>query len=153
MLFLKYLPMSFYGYQSYQLFRSLGSLTLPLSPSSPPLIPTSHPFGVESCLSSCCEVLGFDIAEMWVRTGPTTHQLTHSHLRPASMDHTHVIELNEIYYGTKSNTRTHRLSPALCKQAKESGGVVWLTESGEEKDMEALRSAISEVNCLLFLDL
>jgi len=39
-----------------------------------------------------------------------------------------VLELNEIYYGTKCTERTHRLSLALCKRAKESGEVVWLTE-------------------------
>ena len=44
------------------------------------------------------------------------------------MEWGHVLELNEIYYGTKCTERTHRLSLALCKRAKESGEVVWLTE-------------------------
>ena len=35
--------------------------------------------------------------------------------------------MNEIYYWTKCTERTHRLSLALCKRAKESGEVVWLT--------------------------
>ena len=39
----------------------------------------------------------------------------------------HVLVLNEIYYGTRCTERTHRLSLALCKRAKESGEVVWLT--------------------------
>jgi hypothetical protein len=58
-----------------------------------------------------------------------------------------VQELNEIYYGTKSTERTHRLSPALCKRAKEANDVVWLSESprATPSDLEALRSAISEV--------
>lgn len=38
---------------------------------------------VESLLSSSCEALNFDIAEMWLRTGPKTHQLTN----PLSLIH------------------------------------------------------------------
>ena len=39
-----------------------------------------------------------------------------------------MLELNEIYYGTTCTKRTHRLSQAFCKRAKESGEVEWLTE-------------------------
>mmetsp|Transcript_9168 Transcript_9168/g.13313 ORF Transcript_9168/g.13313 Transcript_9168/m.13313 type:complete len:669 (+) Transcript_9168:104-2110(+) len=104
---------------------------------------------VESVLSAACETLCFDIAEMWLRTGPKTHQLTNSHLRPACLSDLGGNELVEVYYGDKSSERTHRLSPALCKRAKEAGGVVWVTSSmkngGDDEVEDALRCAISDV--------
>ncbi|OEU21692.1 kinase-like protein [Fragilariopsis cylindrus CCMP1102] len=41
---------------------------------------------VEAVLAASCEVMGFDIAEMWLRTGPKTHQLTNSHLLPSAVE-------------------------------------------------------------------
>jgi len=32
---------------------------------------------LKSVLAAACQCLGFDIAEMWLQTGPTTHQLIH----------------------------------------------------------------------------
>ena len=82
---------------------------------------------VEAVLAASCEVMGFDIAEMWLRTGPKTHQLTNSHLRPTALEDSVRQDLADVYYGEKSSERTHRLSPALCKRAKEAGDVVWVT--------------------------
>lgn len=99
---------------------------------------------VEAVLSASCEVMGFDIAEMWLRTGPKTHQLTNSHLRPTALEDSVRKELVDVYYGEKSSERTHRLSPALCKRAKDANDVVWVTahtQTGEE----ALRCSISNV--------
>jgi hypothetical protein len=99
---------------------------------------------VEAVLSASCEVMGFDIAEMWLRTGPKTHQLTNSHLRPTALEDSVRKELVDVYYGEKSSERTHRLSPALCKRAKDANDVVWVTAhtpTGEE----ALRCSISNV--------
>jgi len=53
-------------------------------------------------------------------------------------------ELVDVYYGEKSCERTHRLSPALCKRAKEAGDVVWVT-AHNERDADTLRYSISDV--------
>ena len=102
------------------------------------------PSSVESVLTSSCDVMGFDIAEMWLRTGPKTHQLTNSHLRPTSLEDSVRKDLVEVYYGEKSNERTHRLSPALCKRAKDANDVVWVT-AHTPHGAEALRMSISNV--------
>eukprot|EP00529_Nitzschia_sp_RCC80_P010029 CAMPEP_0113488112 /NCGR_PEP_ID=MMETSP0014_2-20120614/25850_1 /TAXON_ID=2857 /ORGANISM="Nitzschia sp." /LENGTH=801 /DNA_ID=CAMNT_0000381817 /DNA_START=334 /DNA_END=2736 /DNA_ORIENTATION=- /assembly_acc=CAM_ASM_000159 len=102
------------------------------------------PSSVESVLTSSCDVMGFDIAEMWLRTGPKTHQLTNSHLRPTSLEDSVRNDLVEVYYGEKSNERTHRLSPALCKRAKDANDVVWVT-AHTPHGAEALRMSISNV--------
>jgi hypothetical protein len=94
---------------------------------------------VEAVLAATCEVMCFDIAELWLRTGPKTHQLTHSHLRPTALEDSVRQDLVEVYYGATSSARTHRLSPALCKRAKEAADVVWVTAPS------FLRAAISQV--------
>lgn len=99
---------------------------------------------VESLLTSSCDVVGFDIAEMWLRTGPKTHQLTNSHLRPTALEDSVRKDLVEVYYGDKSNERTHRLSPALCKRAKDANDVVWVT-AHTQHGAEALRMSINNV--------
>jgi hypothetical protein len=99
---------------------------------------------VESILSSSCDVMGFDISEMWLRTGPKTHQLTNSHLRPTALEDSVRTDLVDVYYGDKSSERTHRLSPALCKRAKDANDVVWVT-AHTQHGAEALRCSISNV--------
>jgi hypothetical protein len=99
---------------------------------------------VESVLSASCDVMGFDIAEMWLRTGQKTHQLTNSHLRPTALEDSVRKDLVEVYYGDKSSERTHRLSPALCKRAKDANDVVWVT-AHTQHGAEALRCSISNV--------
>lgn len=99
---------------------------------------------VESLLSSSCESLNFDIAEMWLRTGPKTHQLTNSNVRPTALDESCRKQLVDVYYGERSAERTHRLSPALCKRAKEAGDVVWVT-AHTVHGAEALKCSISDV--------
>ncbi|KAL7552696.1 hypothetical protein ACHAWF_015933 [Thalassiosira exigua] len=99
---------------------------------------------VESLLASSCESLNFDIAEMWLRTGPKTHQLTNSHVRPTALDESVRKQLVDVYYGERSAERTHRLSPALCKRAKEAGDVVWVT-AHTLHGAEALKCSISDV--------
>ena len=98
----------------------------------------------ESVLAASCDVMGFDIAEMWLRTGPKTHQLTNSHLRPTALEDSVRNELVDVYYGDKSSERTHRLSPALCKRAKDANDVVWVT-AHTPHGAEALRCSISNV--------
>jgi len=99
---------------------------------------------VESVLAATCDVMGFDIAEMWLRTGFKTHQLTNSHLRPTALQDSVRQDLVEVYYGDKSNERTHRLSPALCKRAKDANDVVWVTAQ-TPNGAEALRMSINNV--------
>jgi hypothetical protein len=99
---------------------------------------------VEGVLAATCDVMGFDIAEMWLRTGLKTHQLTNSHLRPTALQDSVRQDLVEVYYGEKSNERTHRLSPALCKKAKDANDVVWVT-AHTQNGAEALRMSISNV--------
>ena len=99
---------------------------------------------VEGVLAASCDVMGFDIAEMWLRTGPKTHQLTNSHLRPTALQDSVRQDLVEVYYGERSNERTHRLSPALCKRAKDANDVVWVT-AHNQTGVEALRMSISNV--------
>ena len=99
---------------------------------------------VEAVLAASCEVMGFDIAEVWLRTGPKTHQLTNSHLRPTALEDSVRQDLVNIYYGEQSAERTHRLSPALCKRAKEAQDVVWVT-AHTPHGAEALRCSMSNV--------
>ena len=99
---------------------------------------------VEAVLGAGCDVMGFDIAEVWLRTGPKTHQLTNSHLRPTALEDSLRKQLVDVYYGDKSSERTHRLSPALCKRAKEASDVVWVT-AHTPQGAEALRCSISNV--------
>lgn len=81
---------------------------------------------------------------MWLRTGPKTHQLTHSHVRATALDEDIRQQLVDVYYGERSAERTHRLSPALCKRAKEAGEVVWVTAQTRH-GAEALKCSISDV--------
>jgi len=100
---------------------------------------------VESILASACEICTFDIAEVWLRTGPKTHQLINSHLRPAGIMEVSVRRnIVDVYYSEQSSERRHRLSPALCKRAKEAKDVVWVTASTPQ-GAEALRVSLSDV--------
>jgi len=100
----------------------------------------------EAVLANSCQICKFDIAEVWLRTGPKTHQLIISYLRPAGILENSVRkELVEVYYGEQSSERRHRLSPALCKRAKEANDVVWVT-AATPQGAEALRCSISDVH-------
>lgn len=108
--------------------------------SSSPFLPSSYQTrllssqsaeAVEAVLAASCAAMGFDIAEIWLRTGPKTHQLINSHLRHTALDETLRDQLVEVYYGDGAAERTHRLSPALCKKAKEDNDVVWVTAQTE----------------------
>lgn len=99
---------------------------------------------VEAVLAASCAAMGFDIAEIWLRTGPKTHQLINSHLRHTALDETLRDQLVEVYYGDGAAERTHRLSPALCKKAKEDNDVVWVTAQ-TESGAKALRCSLNGV--------
>lgn len=99
---------------------------------------------VEAVLAASCAAMGFDIAEMWLRTGPKTHQLINSHLRHTALDETMRDQLVEVYYGDSASDRTHRLSPALCKKAKQDNDVVWVTAQ-TESGARALKCSLNGV--------
>lgn len=99
---------------------------------------------VEAVLAASCAAMGFDIAEMWLRTGRKTHQLIHSHLRHTNLDETMRDQLIEVYYGERAPDRTHKLSPALCKKAKEDNDVVWVTAQ-TESGAKALKCSLNGV--------
>lgn len=105
---------------------------------------------VEAVLAASCEVMGFDIAEVWLRTGHKTHQLTNSHLRPTALEDSVRKDIVNVYYGEKSNERTHRLSPALCKRAKEAGDVIWVT-ANSSSGADILSCSISDVRTAVAL--
>ena len=99
---------------------------------------------VESVLSAACSSIGFDIVEMWLRTGPKTHQLIHSHLRYSSLNDTQRSALVDVYYGDNAPNRAHKLSPALCKKARANNNVVWVT-SQTYYGAQALKCSLSGV--------
>lgn len=99
---------------------------------------------VEAVLAASCTAMSFDIAEVWLRTGPKTHQLINSHLRHTTLDETQRDALVEVYYGDSASDRTHRLSPALCKKAKEDNDVVWVTAQ-TESGAKALKCSLNGV--------
>ncbi len=108
------------------------------------LLNQSSSEAVEAVLAASCAAMGFDIAEMWLRTGPKTHQLINSHLRHTALDETMRDQLVEVYYGDSASDRTHRLSPALCKKAKQDNDVVWVTAQ-TESGARALRCSLNGV--------
>jgi len=99
---------------------------------------------VEPALAASCEALGFDIAEMWLRTGGRSHQLIASYLRPTALDETQRNDLTELYYGVDASSRTHRFSPALCKKAKDVRHVIWVPDDTEH-GAQALSCSLSNV--------
>jgi len=99
---------------------------------------------VDAVLSATCEVNSFEIAEMWLRTGLRIHQLTNSHLRPTALQDSVRQDVVDVYYGKKSNERTHRLSPALCRRAKDANDVVWIT-CDTSNGAEALKMSLNNV--------
>lgn len=104
-----------------------------------------YPAPTESVLAAACSVVGFDIAEVWWRTGAKTHQLTHSHVRPTALEDSVRSEVAAVYYGAD---QTHRLSPALCKRAKEVGDVVWLTgDALRSTSLSAVGTAVAVPMC------
>lgn len=124
---------------------------LPSIPSSSPHHPYFHRLldhstpSMESILRTTCAVTTFSIAEVWLRTGPKTHRLIASYLRPSALDESEKTRLVEIYYGDTPASVTHRLSPVLCKRVKDNHQTEWLVSTTEE-GADVLRSAISDVN-------
>jgi len=115
-----------------------------LSVHEPALFDDQAAQRVEPALAASCEALGFDIAEMWLRTGGRSHQLIASYLRPTALDETQRNDLTELYYGVDASSRTHRFSPALCKKAKDVRHVIWVPDDTEH-GAQALSCSLSNV--------
>ena len=64
-----------------------------------------------------------------------------SYLNPKGCDGV-MDSLNEVYYGAEAKVRVHRLSPNLCKRAKEENSLVWLTTSNQPSPLDC---AISDI--------
>ena len=99
---------------------------------------------VEAVIQAACIVMGFEIGEVWLRTGSKTHQLINSHLRATALDEITRSALVDVYYGDGASDRTHRLSPALCKKAKEDNDVVWVSAQ-TETGARALKCSLNGV--------
>lgn len=101
--------------------------------------------GVQSLLSEVCNLLNFDIAEIWLHEGQTYH-LNHSHVRPNSISETEYKQLLDIYSCGESATLKHELSSSLCKWAKKTGTALWITEHQTPQLAPALKYSISGVH-------
>ena len=100
--------------------------------------------GVDNLLFEICKSLNFDIAEMWLHEGDG-YNLTKSYVRPSNLTASKCTELQEVYHGEGSSERVHRLSMSLCKWAKKTGNVLWITEDHTPHLAQALKYSISGV--------
>lgn len=105
---------------------------------------TSSP-GINNLLLMVCTQLNFDIAEMWLNEGNSYH-LINSHVRPFALnDESMFNKILEVYHGEDSSERTHRLSLSVCKWARKTNKVLWITEQQTPKLAQALKYSISGV--------
>lgn len=99
---------------------------------------------MESRLIKVCETLHFDIAEMWLRVGPTKHKLICYHVSNA-LDGAVKKETIDVYCGEDALKIKHRLSSAMCKWTKENQEMLKLTtqtSSGKQALHNSLISGI-----------
>ncbi len=100
--------------------------------------------GVGYLLSKVCTSLNFDIAEFWIHKGMDYH-LIQSHVRPSGLNESMCEQIQNVYQGEDSDKRTHRLSQSMCKWAKKTGGMLWITEHQTPRLAQALKYSISGV--------
>jgi hypothetical protein len=100
---------------------------------------------VESLLSKVCNSLNFDIAEVWLHKGQS-YDLSHSHIRPKSIGDSVYSQLEDIYHGKEESTKKfkHELSSSMCKWAKKTGKILWITTQTPRLS-QALKYSISGV--------
>jgi hypothetical protein len=91
-----------------------------------------------------CTSLNFDIAEFWIHKGMDYH-LIQSHVRPSGLNESMWEQIQNVYQGEDSDKRTHRLSLSMCKWAKKTGGMLWITEHQTPRLAQALKYSISGV--------
>ena len=100
---------------------------------------------VESLLSKVCNSLNFDIAEVWLHKGQS-YDLTYLHIRPKSIGDSVYSQLEDIYHGKEESTKKfkHELSSSMCKWAKKTGKILWITTQTPRLS-QALKYSISGV--------
>ena len=100
---------------------------------------------VESLLSKVCNSLNFDIAEVWLHKGQA-YDLAHSHIRPKSISDSVYSQLEDVYHGKDESTKKfkHELSSSMCKWAKKTGKILWITTQTPRLS-QALKYSISGV--------
>lgn len=108
----------------------------PASKSSP---------GVDKLLLEVCTSQKFDIAEMWLHEGNSYH-LINSYVQPSALSKSVFDELQEVYHGQGSSEQSHRLSMSMCKWAKKTGKLLWITEHQTPRLAQALKYSISGVH-------
>lgn len=99
---------------------------------------------VDSLLLEVCTSLNFDIAEMWLHEGNSYH-LINSHVQSSALSKSMCDELQEVYHGEGSSEQPHRLSMSMCKWAKKTGKMLWITEHQTPRLAQALKYSISGV--------
>jgi hypothetical protein len=82
---------------------------------------------IENVLGAACDSIGFDVAEMWLRIGPKTHQLIHSYIRHSHLDDKVRSEIIDVYHGHNAQYKVHKLSSALCKKVRQSNDIFSVT--------------------------
>ncbi len=130
---------------------------------------------LKSILAAACQCIGFDVAEMWLQTGPTTHQLIHCYINDgthnsgaaagspgspgtvkknvnlslsSSIDARTTSKLKEVYDSEDAPYKVHTLSPALCKKARKFNRIIQIsydTESGSKFLQYSLCDVLSAV--------
>lgn len=128
--------------------------------------------GADELLLEVCTSLNFDIAEMWLHEGDSYH-LINAHIQPSAVTKStafrqHLIysdvqpsaltklmcdELHDVYHGEGSSEQTHRLSMSICKWAKKTGKMLWITEHQTPRLAQALKYSISGVRAAVAVPL
>ena len=101
--------------------------------------------GVDNLLLEVCTYLNFDIVEIWLHEGNSYH-LINSHVQPSALSKSMCDELQEAYHGEGSSEQNHRLSMSMCKWAKKTGKMLWITEHQTPRLAQALKYSISGVH-------
>ena len=73
------------------------------------------------------------------------YHLIQSHVRPSGLSESTCEQIQSVYQGEDSEKRTHRLSQSMCKWAKKTGGMLWITEHQTPRLAQALKYSISGV--------
>jgi len=100
--------------------------------------------GVDNLIQEVCTSLNFDIAEMWLHEGMSYH-LINSHVQHLARNKSIYDELQAVYRGEGASERTHRLSMSMCKWAKKTGKVLWITAHHTPRLAQALKYSVSGV--------
>ncbi|CAM9415839.1 unnamed protein product [Discosporangium mesarthrocarpum] len=93
----------------------------------------SHLAAVDRCLDAICELVHFEIAEVWTYVGglepqdgkAATPRCLHTYVKPATVL-SYMGVLGRVW-NEDNNSARHKLSPILVKQARQAEGLRWFT--------------------------